>query len=252
VLAQPDGERLLGFVSYHIYTSHSVDDTDAQILAKSPWFEEAPVHIRRELAKLTDKRIQLALTEYNVSAVFTKDGKPFTDPRNVSTFGGTVTALAMLHSARGGADLSMHFGTMGGFGLIQWPPEYQVQRPYHAVRMLHEAAGVRPGAQVLRTETSETAKEIKSCVGGKWTAHDVESFAFRHGDQSSVVLVNKRAAGTVRATVTIPGAERAELYQYSSTRLPDAIHPLAAIQAEDGTLEVSCPVYSVTVLKTTR
>ena len=252
VLARPDGERLLGFVSYHIYTSHSVDDTEAQILAKTPWFEEAPVHLRRELAKLTKKPILVALTEYNVSAVFTKDGKPFTDPRNVNTFGGMVTALAMLHSARGGGHMAVHFSTMGGFGLIRWPPEYQVRRPYHAVRMLHEVAGVRPGAQVLKTDTSETAKEIKSCAGGTWTARDVEAFAFRHGNQSSVVLVNKRASGTVHATVTMPGAKEAELYQYSATRLPDAIHPLATIQADNGKLEVSCPAYSVTVLKTKR
>jgi hypothetical protein len=252
VLAQPEGERLLDFVSYHIYTSHGVGDTDAQILAKTPWFEEAPVHIRRELAKLTEKRILVALTEYNVSAVFTKDGKPFTDPRNVSTFGGMVTALAMLHSARGGCHTAMHFSTMGGFGLIRWPPEYHMRRPYHAVRMLYEVAGMRPGAQVLKTDTSETAKEVKSCVGSKWTACDVESFAFRHGDQRSVVLVNKRASGTVRATVAIPGAKAAELYQYSSTRLPDAIRPLAMIQAENSKLEVSCPAYSVTVLRAKR
>ena len=250
VLAQPDGERLLDFVSYHIYTSHSLGDSDEQIVAKTPWFEEAPVYVRRELAALTQKRILLALTEYNASAVTSKDGKPFTDPRNVSTFGGVLAALAMLHSARGGCDMVVHFGTTGGFGLIRWPPEYQVRRPYHAVRMLHDAAGLRPGAQVLKTQTNEPAKEAGSCVRGKWYARDLEAFALRHDGAVAVALVNKRGKEAVRAAIVLPGSREATLYQYSSTRLHDARYPLATLKSASGRFDIECPAYSVTVLRT--
>jgi hypothetical protein len=252
VLSRPDGERLLSFVSYHIYTSHDLGDSDAQILAKSPWFEEAPMHIRRELSELTERPIRLALTEYNVSAVSAKDGKPFTDPRNVNTFGGLLTALALLHSARGACDMTAHFGTMGGFGVIRWPPEYQLRRPYHAVRLLYEAAGLRPGVQVLRVETTESPKPVKSCVRGDWPTRDVEAFALRRDGDTSVVLVNKSPKQAVAVAVRIPGIDEVRFYRYTSSRLHDAIHPLGSIEDSEGAFETTCPPYSLTVLRTGR
>ncbi len=249
VLALPDGERMLDFVSYHIYTSHHLKDTNEQILAKTSWFEEAPTYIRRELSKRTRKRIRIVLTEYNVSAVCSKDGKPFTDPRNVNTFGGVVTALALLYSARGGADMALHFGTMGGFGLIRWPPEYQVCRPYHALRLLYAIAGLRPGAQVLETKSSEPAREAGSCVRGKQIARALESFALRREGVVAVVLVNKRRDRALRAAVVMPKARRVALYRYSATRLVDAVYPLRELSSPKGVFEIECPPYSVSVLK---
>jgi len=251
VLARAGGEQLLDFVSYHIYTSHSLDDSDDKIIAKTPWFEDAPAYIRRELSKVSKKRILVALTEFNTSAVCSKDGKPYTDPRNVNAFGGIVAALAQLHSARGGCDLAMHFGTMGGFGLLRWPPEYKRQPAYYAVQLLNQIAGLTPGAQLLKTTSSEPPKTVRSCVRGESRTYDLESFAIKGPEGTAAVLVNKRSRIHPEVSVRLPSspaATRGDLFQYSATRLPDSLYPLQTLSAQDGAFRVTCPPYSIAVI----
>lgn len=252
VLAEPGGERLLDFVSYHIYTSHSLEDSDDKIMAKTPWFEDAPAYVRGELKKVSKKRILTALTEFNTSAVCSKDGKPYTDPRNVDPFGGVVAALAQLHSARGGCDIAVHFGTMGGFGLIRWPPEYKRQSAYYAVQLLNQVAGLAPGAHVLKTTSSEQPKTVRSCVRGESQTYDLESFAIKGPEGTAIVLVSKRPKIHFDVSVSLaslPPSTRADLFQYSATRLPDSRYPIQTLSAQDGAFRVTCPPYSMTVLK---
>ncbi len=252
VLDRPEGERLLDFVSYHIYTSHDLKDSDASILSKVGWFEESPGYIQRELAERTKKRILTALTEFNASAIWSKEGKAYTDPRNVSALGGLVSSLAYLHSARGGCDMAMHFATAGGFGLLVWPPRYERQPAYYAVLLLHDVAGLVPGAELLATTTTQEAMEIPSAVRDKRTAYDLEPFAIRSDNHLSVVLVNKRKDVTLRAKVHAgPGAlaQPAQLFRYSSTRIPDALFPLASTDWDSAHSVVDCPPYSVNVLR---
>ena len=84
---------------------------------------------------------------------------------------------------------------------------------------------------------------------GTWTTRDLETFALRHNGTTSAVLVNKLAGETVRVRVVLPGCRTASLYQYSSTRLSDAVYPLATMEDGAGEFEAVCPAYSVTVLK---
>jgi len=251
VLAKPDGERLLDFVSYHIYTSHHLEDTDDKIMAKTPWFGEAPVHIRAELSKASDKRILVAITEFNTSAVWSKDGKLCTDPRNRDGFGGVVAALALLYSARGGCDVAVHFGIMGGFGLIRWPPRYEILPVYHAVHMVRQIAGLQPEAKLLATVTDEEPKKVKNCIRGDALTHDLEPFAIRSPDALAVVLINKKPRTSFAAVLDCPFAPstHAKVYRYASIRLGDALFPLETLQARKGPLPVVCPPYSVTVVR---
>lgn len=251
VLDRPDGERLLDFVSYHIYTSHNLEDPDDAILAKTVWFEESPRYIQSQLAGRTQKRILTALTEFNTSAVFTKDGKPYTDPRDVNAFGGLVCALAYLHSARGGCDLAMHYSTAGGFGLLVWPARYEKQSAYYAVLLLHDVAGLTPGAEVLETTTTEPGKPVASAVRDELTTHSLEPFAVRSEERVAVVLINKRRDVGAVAKVHFPGdtpPSNAQMYCYSSTRIPDAVFPVSTLNAQEGGFVVECPPYSVVAI----
>ncbi|MBN2308480.1 MAG: cellulase family glycosylhydrolase [Candidatus Hydrogenedentes bacterium] len=252
VLARPGGEALLDFVSYHIYTSHNLDDADAAILSKVGWFEQAPRHIRAELAGLTDKRVQIVLTEFNTSAVFSKDGKPYTDPRDVNVFGGLVSALALLHSATGGCDMAMHYSTSGGFGLLVWPPLYDRQPAYYAVALLREAAGFAPGAELLDVETSEPPKAAPHCVKGESETYDLQPFAVRSASGTAVVLINKQRDAAVAAQIRFTGenaSSEAQVYVYSAMRVADAVYPASAVTAVGGVFEVECAPYSITVVK---
>ncbi len=252
VLARPGGEELLDFVSFHIYASHDLDDPNDALMARTPWFSETPRYIREQLAAVTDKPIAIACTEYNSSAVCARDGKPYTDPRNVNAFGGVLAADVLCRSALGGADMVFHFATIGGFGLIVWPPEYRPRACYHAHLLLAAVAGLQPGALVLGTSNSLPETEVPGAVEGKWTHRALESYGLQARDGSRcVVLVCKGAqtSYTARVSRSAPSAGVAEVYQYSSRRIPDALYPLSVADTSGAPVEVQCPPYSVTVVK---
>jgi len=248
-LGDEKARRLVDFVSYHIYTSHDLDDSDAAIMAKMVWFEQTPRYIRQKLAGLTDRPVGIMLTECNVSAVTSKDGKPYQDPRNTNAFGGVWMASALLHSVRGGCNAALHFCTLGGLGIIRWPPDWRPQHCYYVLPMLRDAAGMEAGARLLRTETTEQPVEVRQVVKGKSKDYGLESFAIDSDGGLAVVLVNKRADRTYRATVVLPEAPgAAELYRYSTQRVGDAPYPLRTIKPSDEEMAVQAPPYSVTVL----
>jgi len=240
---------LLDFVSYHIYTSHNLDDSDQAICAKMRWFEDTPTYIKGKLKALTERPIQALLTECNVSAVCFKDGKPYQDPRNTSAFGGVWMASALLHSALGGCDQAIHFSTLGGLGIIRWPPEWAPQPCYWVLPMLRNAAGLKPGAQMLDTRSSEEPVEVSQVVQGKSKDYGLEAFAVGSEDGLAVVLVNKRSDRTYRATVVAPKKPTAaELYRYTTERTADAPYRDGRVEPTQGGLVVECRPYSVTVL----
>ena len=147
--------------------------------------------------------------------------------------------------------MTMHFGTAGGFGLLVWPPRYERQPAYYAVELITRVAGLEPGAQVLATETSETPAAAKSSIRAELVSHDLESFAIRNGGQVAVVLVNKRGDAPLRSSVRFPGDGQATatLFQYSPVRIADAPYPLEKLVGEGGAFHVTCPSYSVTVIR---
>ena len=239
VLNRSGGEQQLDFVSYHVYATGSTNATDEDIFEMARWYETVPQAIRDELDAVSNKPIELALTEFNTSSVFQLNGELYTDPRNVDVTGGLVAALGWLYSARGGADAVYRFGTTGGFGLIQWPPDYELRPAYHAVRLLHEIGGLDDGAELL--ETGLTLGE---------ESH-LEAFAIRNGDALSVVIVNTQAsdAATVDLDLGISIDHLLDRYEYSEGRVTDSLTPYSQVAALGGMSQLSLPARSMTVLR---
>lgn len=251
VLKRPDGEAMLDFVSYHIYTTHSLEESNETLMSRTPWFRETPAYIRAQLAPLTDKRILAICTEYNSNAIWSKDGKPFTDKRCTNAFGGILSASVLCNSALGAADMVMHFATIGGFGLIVWPPEYQPQACYFAHALLHQVAGLRSGSQMLKTTCSLPPETAQSAVRGELTDAALETYAVRDSTGIlSVILVHKRATPALRVSLKVPGdITAANLYRYSARRIPDSLYPVERLQSAAGALAVDCEPYSITVVR---
>ncbi len=240
VLAEPGGEQQLDFVSYHVYASGNPDDIDEAIFEKAKLFETAPAAIRADLATVTNKAIELTLTEFNTSSVWTKDGAPYTDPRNVDAMGGLVASLGWLYSARGGSDMALRFGTTGGFGLIRWPPEYELQPAYYAARLLHETAGLTTAAELLTTD-----------VTGDPSAA-VEAFTIRNAAHEAVILVNTHATESADVAVQFESEtlERTlDVFQYNADRLSAALEPLAAVTMIGGIAQVEIAPHTLIVLR---
>ncbi len=249
VLSEPEGEALLDFLSYHIYTTHKIEESDEAIMERTPWFEEAPIYIEREMRKVTRKHILKVITEFNVSSVCFKEGKPWTDPRNRNALGGVWLASAFLHNAKGGCDIAVHFSTLGGFGILVWPPEWRPWPAYFAWRMLVEGAGLKAGAKILECSTTEKATKTVSVAGMKQPVLSLEPFAIRRNDGGlSVVLVNKVKRKLVARLKWPKGASSAKLFRYSTARIADALWPLERIERREE-LEITCPPLSVTVLR---
>lgn len=146
--------------------------------------------------------------------------------------------------------MAMHFATIGGFGLIVWPPEFQTWPCYWAYALLSQVAGLTPGAQVLVVETDLPSRDTPGVVLGTAPDADLEAFAVRSaGGACSVVLIHKKAGPEYALQVALPGApQSATLYRYDLRRLADAMYPLEQLRPVEGRFPVTCPGYSVTVL----
>lgn len=238
VLNLPGGEAQLDFVSYHVYATGSAGASDDDLFEMAHWWETVPQAIRAELDANSTKPIELALTEFNASSVFQLDGELWTDPRNVDSTGGLLAALGWLYSARGGADVAVRFGTTGGFGLIKWPPDYELRPAYHAVRLLHETAGFVEGAELLET----------TVVGD---AAGLEAFTIRANGDEHLVLVNPGPATThsLEVQLELPGLDRSvDLFRYDAARTIDSHAPLAQLTTTGGELSIAIPPGSMVVL----
>lgn len=251
VLKRPDGEAMLDFVSYHIYNTHSLEDPNDKLMSRTPWFRETPEYIRAQLAPITDKRILAICTEYNSNAIWSKDGKPFTDKRCTNAFGGILSASVLCNSAVGAADLVMHFATIGGFGIIVWPPEYQPQACYYAHALLYQVAGLHSGSDILKTICSLPPETTQSAVRGELADAALEAYAVRNpAGVLAVILIHKRATPSFRVSLKVPGdVTTADLYRYSARRIPDSLYPVETLATTDGLPAVDCEPYSITVVR---
>ena len=235
VLGHANGEAQLDFVSYHVYGTESAAATDQAIWDRARWYETVPQDIRAELDAVTNKPIELALTEFNASAVFQLNGELYTDPRNVDTFGGLYAALGWLYSVRGGADTAYRFGTTGGFGLIQWAPDYELRPAYHAVRLLHEVAGLAPGTELLETTLGEAVEGL-------------EAFTIQLDGQQSTVLINTNANGTIGVDLATDSGPL-NLYRYDANRHTEALTVLHQTVPQNGVASINVPARSLVVLR---
>ncbi|MEA3500270.1 MAG: hypothetical protein U9R41_04530, partial [Candidatus Marinimicrobia bacterium] len=136
VLAEPNGEKYLDFISCNIFLSWDINESDENIMNKTIWYEEAPMKIRQMLGN--NYPPQIVLDAYNASALW-EDG---TDPRNTTLFGGIYNIATLLHSAKGGFDITLRWETLGGFGILNWYPNFNELPPYYAMQFLINTANL--------------------------------------------------------------------------------------------------------------
>lgn len=249
VLKEPNGENLLDFVSSNLFISWDADDPDSLIMNRTIWYEEAPQKIRQLMGEKTPSR--LVLDAYNVSALWKKDGEPWTDARNTNFFGGVYQALAMLHSARGGFSTILHWETLGGYGVLDWYPQFNALPPYYAWKFITDVAGLTQNTEIIGCHTDERPIEGISHHGGMNVAsYSLQPFALRlpNGD-IRIVLVNKFAATQHRATISVPqDMKYYTLYRFDQQRVETCFSPILSDAAQDS-VNVDCPPMSVTVIR---
>lgn len=252
VLAAPDGPRQLDFISSNLFLSWNAADTDAQIMDRTIWYEEAP----QKLREMAGEGPMLVLDAYNASALWTRDGTPtgelWTDPRNVDTFGGVYQVAALLHALKGGFDVTLRWETLGGFGILRWYPGYEERPPYYAWRMLAEAGRLRPGSELVETRTTETPREGMPHHSGQNVAgFTVQPFAVRDAEGVSVVLLNKYDAARAVELMAPYASDQAHVYRFDTQRHASATEPLLELGAVGAgqNLELDLPGLSVTVIR---
>ncbi len=248
VLDEPDGAELLDFISSNTFLSWDASDSDHQVLARTIWYEEVPLNIRDMLGGRAYP--ELVLDAYNLSALWSLDGQPWTDPRNTNLIGGIYQAAALMHSAKGGFDLTLHWETLGGYGVLSWFPKFEKLAPYYSWKFLSETAGLTEGAQIIGCATDAAPDTSATHLGGMNVfSYPVQPFAIRRSDGGiSVVLINKQAEDTSRAAVNIPsGMPYYRLYRYDRERM-SASSELLQNGLVDSVLNVEAPPYSVTVV----
>jgi hypothetical protein len=254
VLDEEGGADLLDFISSNLFLSWNADDSDAHIMDRTIWYEEAPLKIKAMLGETDDP--SLILDAYNASALWTRDGTAegelWTDPRNVNTFGGVYQTVALLHSLRGGFDVTLRWETLGGFGILSWFPAFRELPPYYAWRLLTEQGRLRPGNALLHTTTTETPLEdLPHHSGQNVAGYSVQPFAVRGTDGQSVVLINKYA-GAKEVTLTAPhDAMRYGVYRFDEDRHVAALEPLLDVRegvVPGELIPLSLPGLSVTVV----
>ncbi|MEM8557635.1 MAG: hypothetical protein AAGG50_07415 [Bacteroidota bacterium] len=250
VLSFTDGPALLDFVSSNLFLSWNGDDSDATIMGRTIWYEEAPLKIRTQTA--AHPNLRLMLDAYNVSALWTDDGTPtgnlWTDPRNVDTFGGVVQTAALLHAAQGGFDITLRWETLGGFGVLRWYPAFEERAPYYAWQLLAGPGRLMPGSTILRTTTTaEPLPDLPHHSGMNVHGYDVQPFAVEDETGVSIVLLNKTDETQPVAITRPDGMAGHTLYRFEEGRHVEATTPLA--EGDAATLALTLPATSVTVVR---
>ncbi len=248
VLQETDGAQMLDFVSSNLFLSWNADDPDSLLLNRTLWYEEAPQKIKEMLGEKTPL---LMLDAYNVSALWQKDGVLWTDPRNTNFFGGIYQALALLHAAQGGFSITLHWETLGGYGIFDWYPQFNPLPPYFAWNFVEEVAGLQFGAQVLSFSTDQPIKQNVQHHGGmNAPSYRVQPFVVRAPDGTlRCCLINKSTTHVDTARILTPDSVKSiRIFRYDSLRADAQSYvPLSTAPAADTTV-VLCPPMSVTVV----
>ncbi|WP_421775033.1 T9SS type A sorting domain-containing protein [Gracilimonas sp.] len=251
VFNQTEHDTLLDFISSNIFLSWDKDDTDQTIINKTIWYEEAPLKIRSMLN--SSHTPSLILDAYNASALWTidgtKDGELWTDPRNVNTFGGVYQALAQLHSAKGGFDITLKWETIGGYGIFNWYPDFNELPTYYSWELMAKRGTLKPGAELIKITTTENLiQDLAHHSGMNVDGFQVQPFAIRASDDNiSVVLVNKTDS-MQEADISAPdGMESFYLYQYHESRTEDSLTPVDSGSANSN-LFLELPPLSINII----
>lgn len=251
VMNQTKHDTLLDFISSNIFLSWDKDETDKSIIDKTIWYEEAPKKIRTMLN--SSHSPILMLDAYNASALWTidgtKDGELWTDPRNVNTFGGVYQALAQLHSAKGGFDITLKWETIGGYGIFDWYPDFNELPTYYSWKLMAERGRLITGSELISIKTSEPPlANLPHHSGMNVEGYQVQPFAVKDtsGD-ISVILINK--TDSVRqASITSPsGMNSFRLYQFHESRIENSAVPADSGAANTDTA-LELPPLSINII----
>lgn len=250
VLASEGGAEHLDFVSSNIFLSWDSEDSDATIMDRTIWYEEAPSQIRDMITEHADD-LSLVLDAYNASALWTRDGTPdgelWTDPRNVNTFGGVYQTAALLHGAKGGFQTTLRWETLGGFGILSWYPAFEERPPYHAWLLVAGPGRLQPGSHLLDATTSEPPKpDLPHHSGQRVEGYTVQPFAVRRDDGISVVLINKYAEEKRVALSRPQGMAGCDVYRFDADRHETALQVMSS--GDEEVLDLHLPGVSVTVV----
>jgi hypothetical protein len=251
VFNQTEHDTLLDFISSNIFLSWDKDDSDQTIINKTIWYEEAPMKIRSMLNSTHSPA--LILDAYNASALWTidgtKDGELWTDPRNVNTFGGVYQALAQLHSAKGGFDITLKWETIGGYGIFDWYPYFNELPTYSSWELVAKRGALKPGSELIKITTTEPPiQDLPHHSGMNVDGYQVQPFAIRDSEHNiTVILINK--TDSLKEANIVPPANMSsfQLYQFHESRIQNA---LAAVDSgsADGNLILELPPLSINII----
>ncbi len=249
VLKESEGKENLDFVSSNLFISWNGEDSDSLIMNRTIWYEEVPQVIRE---KVGDKATPfLLLDAYNASAVWKRDDELWTDPRNTNLFGGIYQALALLHSAKGGFDITLRWETLGGFGIFNWYPQFNELPPYYSWKFIIEIAGLVTDSQIIGCNTSETPNlDAPHHAGMNVNSYKLQPFAIKRKDGGvSIVLINKDSKINISAKVNNPKEmDDYKIYQFNSTNIENCFTEISNGNV-NGKIDINAPALSITVIK---
>ncbi len=248
VMNEPGADTLLDFIAANQFITWGPDESDDDVMDHTIWYEEGPMRIKEKMgADLPDK---LILDAYNVNGSWQNNGELWTDPRNTNLFGGIYHAAAKLHAAKGGYDIALHWNTLGGYGVLKWYPDYDMNIPYFTWRYLIETADLIPGSKMISVASSETPKEGILHMSNEHTAClTVQPFAIKTADDGiRLILINKYNESKDLMVATPEGMNSYKFFRFDGDRIETANNMIYCDGTEDSLL-VSCPGMSVTVIQ---
>lgn len=249
VLQEPQGREHLDFITSNIFLIWSPEETDKTIVDRTIWYEEAPQKIRKMIGESCPPII---LDAYNINGLWQLDGEPWTDPRNTNFLGALYHALAKLHAAKGNFDLTLHWDTLGGFGIFQWFPDYTENPNYFCWKFLIDFGGLESGSRLVECLTSENPQDLLSHHGGmNVMGYKVQPFAVKNKqDEYDIILINKY---DTNEDVKILSPERIaanyRLYRFDETNQTDNFPLIENGNIKNDTISIHCPAMSISVVQ---
>jgi len=248
VISEPGADTLLDFIAANQFITWGDDESDDDVMDHTIWYEEGPTRIREKMG--ADVPDMLILDAYNVNGSWNLDGELWTDPRNTNLFGGIYHAAAKLHALKGGYDIALHWDALGGYGVLQWYPDYNENVPYYSWRYLIETADMVPGATLIDAQTSETPKAgILHMSNDHTDCYSVQPFAIKTADDHiRLILINKYQDAKDMIIGTPAGMNNYKHFRFDSERIEYANEMIICGAVEDS-LSITCPGMSVTVIQ---
>ncbi|WP_428236445.1 T9SS type A sorting domain-containing protein [Gracilimonas sp.] len=251
VFNQTEHDTLLDFISSNIFLSWDKDDSDQTIINKTIWYEEAPMKIRSMLNSTHSPT--LMLDAYNASALWTidgtKDGELWTDPRNVNTFGGVYQALAQLHSAKGGFDITLKWETIGGYGIFNWYPDFNELPTYYSWELMAKRGALKPGSELIKITTTENPiQDLPHHSGMNVDGYRVQPFAIRDSENNITVILINKTDSLQEANINPPADMNSfQLYQFHESRTQNALAAVDSGSVDDKLL-LELPPLSINII----